>query len=89
MRRIRAEIRNVPDTVLKLIKTLGANYALGRKLTNAEIVSIAIAKLTGTYTPLKDGTYIYKPQYEVCPDCSGLIELMDFHNPPPADDIEA
>ena len=86
MRKIRAEMRNIPDTVLKLIKTLGSTAHASRKLTNAEVVCYAVAKLTGVYTLQSDGSYIYVPRYEVCPDCSGLIEKDDFHNPPPNDE---
>ena len=89
MRKIRAEIRYVPDTVLKLIRTFCTTYYPDRKLTNAEVVSIAIAKLTGKYEPQGDGTYVYTPQYEVCPDCSGLIDRITFNNPPPDDEAHA
>jgi len=86
MRRIRAEIRMIPDSILKLIKTLGTTLEQGRKLTNAEVVSIAVAKLMGTYVADGEGNYLYKPMYEVCPDCSGLIEIKDYLNPPPNDE---
>lgn len=69
MKKQRYSLRDIPDTVINLVKTLvlAEENQVGYKVNASAIVVKAIAQLGG---------------YIVCPDCNGIIEPEIFNVPP-------